>query len=166
MTEKEFEAALTAGRKAAESRFNNRELRRWLDDALDVACDAVLAASKRHDQSIGPFGPYARSWVNRALQSLLSKRSKRAASRPTQFRLSFDFAEDGTATFTASGSGIPEDLLDKLTQLQREAITRRHVKRETYTEIARTRGVSRQAAHRVHSRAIKQLRRKIENEPG
>lgn len=165
MTDHEFESALVAGRKLAESRFNNSNLRQWLDDALDAACDAVLAASKRHDPKIGPFAPYARSWVDRALRSLLAKRSNRASKRPSQLHLDIEveIAKDGKSVII---TGIPDDLIDRLTGFQREVILRRYGRSETYAEIGRAKGVSRQAAHRVHSRAINKIRKKIGDDDG
>lgn len=163
VTNQEFEAALVAGRKAAESRFNNQNLRQWLDDALDAACDAVLAASKRYESKIGPFAPFARSWVDRALRSLLAKRSKRSTKRPNQLQLSLEFSRDGKSITI---SGIPDDLINRLTEFQREVISRRYIQSETYAEIGQARGVSRQAAHQVHARAIKQIRKKIDKGTG
>ena len=103
--------------------------------------------------------------MDRALRSLLAKRSNRASKRPSQLHLDIEveIAKDGKSVII---TGIPDDLIDRLTGFQREVILRRYGRSETYAEIGRAKGVSRQAAHRVHSRAINKIRKKIGDDDG
>jgi DNA-directed RNA polymerase specialized sigma24 family protein len=52
-------------------------------------------------------------------------------------------------------------MIESLTVLQRDVLRRHYAASESYSEIGRTRGTSKQAVHRIHQRAIYQLKKRI-----
>lgn len=156
-TDGEIKDAIHLAEALARRRFAGGQRRQWLDDAIDAATGAVLRALKRYDGDRG-FTPFARSFIESALRALAHRKSSQAKRRP-QRQLLNDLGVSGAKLVDAL---IPADMLIGLTALQQNTLTRKYTCRESFAEIGRARGVSKQSAKRCHDRAIKAIRKKTE----
>lgn len=159
-TDGELKEALHDASILAKARFNSPARRQWLEEAIDVATDAVLRSRKTHDPARN-FLPYARTFVRRALKSLLRTRLQQAARRPS----SQQFADHGTSGLKLIIRELPEDMLVTLTLLQREVLRCKYERSQSFAEIGRARGTSKQSAHRVLIRALIKLKKQISKNP-
>jgi DNA-directed RNA polymerase specialized sigma24 family protein len=155
----EMTAAFNLAEQIARARFSPRShLAQWFDEAHDTALDEVLRAARTYNPSRGPFAAMVRSYVNRRL-SLLRRRKLESAGHKRRIQLTIEFEPGNPCSLSIHD--LPEDLLASLTDLQRDTMARRYTFSATFQEIADTRSVSRQAAHRIHKRAINRLRRNL-----
>jgi len=138
-----------------------------VDDLVQDAVSAVLAAARRAEGGAGDGGPafrdalHARNYFLRSLRNLAARRHRAPAPRlaldpETPARVDADVRrveERRAALWRWLGELAPED---------QELLRRRYEGRETLAEVARASGVPLSTLHRRERRALDALRRRFE----
>jgi RNA polymerase sigma factor (sigma-70 family) len=114
----------------------------------------VLKAVNKFDPERGSFGAYSAACVRNRVR-LLRRRILTSTESRKRVECEVESAEAKLI------EALSPDTVEALTELQRTTIHQRYTLSMRFSEIGRIRNVSRQAAHRVHSRAINQLRRRM-----
>ena len=158
ITSTELTAAFDLAERIARNQFANHPLSQWHGEAYDAAMDEVLKAVRQYDPSRGTFGAMVRHYVKLRLRSLRrNKLASAAHQRRIQLRIEFEAGKPHALEIM----DIPADMIDHLTERQKSALTQRYTLSATFREIGESAGVTRQAAHRIHKRAIDQLKKRL-----
>lgn len=152
-TDGEIAAALDESRFIIYRLFNSPQRRKWIDEAHDKATDAVLRAAEVHDPA-RPFTPLAKSYVRQALRGLL--RNLIEYAKPSSRLI-----DEADAAGRISIASLPADRIATLTPLQQETLRRKYEAKESFSQIGKRRGVTKQAVQRVHKRAVNKLKMQI-----
>ena len=139
--------------------------------AADLAAEvfaAALAASHRYR----PESPSAAGWLfaiayNKLMKSLRRGRVEAAARRRLGIREPIELAAEELehVESSASGDGWVIELLERLPQLQREAVRARIVDERSYPDIAGELQTSELVVRQRVSRGLSKLRAELEEQP-
>ena len=142
----------------ARTRFSpSSGLHHLLSDAIDTATEALYKAASKYDSTRGPFSHWANAFISKRLHWL----SLRGNSPQLELQ---DVADDSLphSHSNSHDSDLPPHLLYSLTSGQRIVVKEKIQSQRTFNEIGLSLGVTRQAAHRRYKRALRRIRRDLQ----
>src|SRR5690242_14207204 len=118
-----------------------------LDDLQSAGLAGLVKASRRYDPQRGPFGPYAKFFINGEINALFKKKKTNKEI----------LVEEPISELEIAPVELPKVDLEKLTPTEHRVVTGRAAG-ETLKEVGSDLGISAERARQIESRATEKLR--------